>query len=67
MELQILLLNLFYALVALLFFFGSYKLFGKLTPELNFHEELVKGNIAMGIFLAGFFIGLAIVIGVAVI
>ena len=66
MKLEILLLNLFYAFVALFFFFAAYKLFKKLTPELDFHNELVKGNVAMGIFLAGFFVGLAIVIAAAV-
>ncbi len=34
-----------------------------LTPEVNFHEELKKGNIAVAIFIAALFISIGLIVG----
>ena len=44
----------------------AYKLFDWLTPGIEFHEQLNKNNVAVGIFLAGLFIGLGLLLGNAV-
>jgi uncharacterized membrane protein YjfL (UPF0719 family) len=44
----------------------AYKLFDWMTPNLNFPDELGKGNIAVAIFLAGLFIGLGLLLGSAI-
>jgi putative membrane protein len=47
-------------------FILAYKIFDWLTPRLNFEDELLKNNLAVGIFLAGLFIGLGLLLGNAV-
>jgi putative membrane protein len=44
----------------------AYKIFDWLTPRLDFEEELLKNNLGVGIFLAGLFIGLGLLLGNAV-
>ena len=34
-----------------------------LTPEVNFPEQLKKGNIAVGIFIGALFIAIGLIIG----
>jgi hypothetical protein len=34
-----------------------------MTPEVNFAEELRKGNLAVGIFIAALFLAIALIIG----
>jgi len=41
----------------------SYRAFDHLTPEVNFPEELKKGNIAVAIFIGALFIAIAFVVG----
>jgi uncharacterized membrane protein YjfL (UPF0719 family) len=57
------LLSLVIGMVGLLV---AYKLFDWMTPNLDFPQELAKGNIAVAIFLAGLFIGLGLLLGSAI-
>jgi putative membrane protein len=56
-------LNLLYAAVGVVLMFVSYRIIDKLTPEVNFPEELRKGNVAVAIFVAAIFISIALIIG----
>lgn len=63
MDLDILALNLGYAVFGVVLMWLSYRLFDRLTPEVNFPEELKKGNIAVAIFVASLFLSIALVVG----
>ncbi len=52
--------------VGLLGMVVAYKLFDWLTPGINFADQLNADNRAVGIFLAGLFIGLGLLLGSAV-
>ena len=52
----------FGVLAILLIVFG-YITFDKLTPRLDFNDLINKGNMAMGVVIAGFILGLCYVIG----
>jgi uncharacterized membrane protein YjfL (UPF0719 family) len=47
-------------------FIVAYKVFDWLTPGISFAEQLNAGNRAVGIFLAGLFIGLGMLLGSAI-
>ncbi len=63
MELKIIALNFFYAVLGVVLMFISYKVFDWLTPEVRFPEELKKGNVAVSIFIAAIFVSIALIIG----
>ncbi len=63
MQLSILGLNFAYAIFGVVLMFLSYRLIDRLTPEVNFPEELKKGNVAVAIFIAAIFVSIAIIIG----
>lgn len=63
MQFSILALNFAYAIFGVVLMFLSYRLIDKLTPEVNFPEELKKGNVAVAIFIAAIFVSIAIIIG----
>jgi putative membrane protein len=63
MEWTIIGINFLYAALGVVLMFLSYKIFDWLTPKVNFADELKKGNIAVAIFIAALFIGIAIIIG----
>ncbi len=63
MQLSILAVNFGYAIFGVVLMFVSYRLIDKLTPEVNFPEELRKGNVAVAIFIAAIFLAIAIIIG----
>jgi putative membrane protein len=63
MEWNIIGINFLYALLGVVLMFLSYKIFDKLSPKINFEDELKKGNIAVSIFIAALFIAIAIIIG----
>jgi uncharacterized membrane protein YjfL (UPF0719 family) len=44
----------------------SYRVIDWLTPEVDFPEELKKGNIAVAIFIAALFIAIALIVGRAI-
>ena len=47
-------------------FIAAYKIFDWLTPGISFGEQLNQNNTAVGLFLAGLFIGLGLLLGSAV-
>lgn len=63
MEWTIIGINFLYAVLGVLLMFISYKIFDKLSPRVDFEEELKKGNIAVAIFIAALFISIALIIG----
>lgn len=63
MDLTIIVLNFVYAVLGVALMFIAYRVIDRLTPEVNFPEELRKGNVAVAIFVAAIFISVALVIG----
>jgi uncharacterized membrane protein YjfL (UPF0719 family) len=63
MELQIIGLNFIYAVLGVVLMYLSYRVIDRLTPEVNFREELKQGNIAVAIFIGSLFIAIAMIIG----
>jgi putative membrane protein len=61
-DLTIIALNFIYAVLGVVLMFIAYRLIDKMTPEVNFPEELKKGNLAVGIFVAAIFVSVAIVV-----
>ena len=62
MDFTIIGLNFVYAVLGVVLMFIAYRAIDKMTPEVNFPEELRKGNIAVGIFCAAIFISVAMVV-----
>ena len=56
-------INFLYAALGVVLMFLAYKAFDKLSPKINFEDELKKGNIAVAIFIAALFIAIAIIVG----
>ena len=52
--------------VGLAGFVAAYKIFDRLTPGVEFAEQLKADNRSVAIFLAGLFIGLGLLLGNAV-
>ncbi|MCE9600699.1 MAG: DUF350 domain-containing protein [Gemmatimonadetes bacterium] len=63
MDYEILALNFGYAIFGVVLMWLSYRLFDRLTPQVNFPEELKKGNVAVAIFIGSLFISIALVVG----
>ena len=63
MEWRIITLNFVYAALGVVLGFISYKVFDWLTPQVDFAEELKKGNIAVAIFMAAILILVGLIIG----
>ncbi len=63
MQLEIIALNLLYAVAGVVIMFVSYRAIDLLTPQVNFPEELKRGNVAVAIFVAAIFISIAMIIG----
>ncbi|MBK9978437.1 MAG: DUF350 domain-containing protein [Gemmatimonadetes bacterium] len=55
-------LNFLYAALGVAMMFVAYRVIDLLTPRSISEEELKKGNIAVGLFIAAIFIAVAIVI-----
>lgn len=62
MQLEIIALNLLYAVAGVVIMFVSYRAIDLLTPQVNFPEELKRGNVAVAIFVAAIFISVAMII-----
>lgn len=62
MQWSIIALNFFYAVLGVALMFIAYRVIDRLTPEVNFPEELRKGNVAVAIFVAAIFLSVAIVV-----
>lgn len=63
MQWQIIVLNLFYAVLGVLLMYLSYRFFDLVTPQICFPDELKRGNIAVAIFIGALFISIAIIVG----
>ena len=63
MEWNIIAVNFLYATLGVVLMFVAYRVIDRLTPEVNFADELRKGNIAVAIFIAAIFLAVAIIIG----
>ena len=63
MEWRIIALNFVYAVLGVVLMFLSYRIIDWLTPAIDFAAELRKGNLAVGLFIASIFLGIAIIIG----
>jgi uncharacterized membrane protein YjfL (UPF0719 family) len=62
MELPIILVNFLYAILGVVLMYASYRIIDMLTPEMDFRDELKKGNIAVAIFIAALFLSIALVV-----
>jgi putative membrane protein len=63
MEWNIIAMNFLYAALGVVLMFVAYRVIDRLTPEVNFAEELRKGNVAVAIFIAAIFLAIAIIVG----
>lgn len=63
MEWSIVGLNFLYAALGVVLMYAAYRVIDKLTPEVNFPDELKRGNVAVAIFIAAIFIAIAMIIG----
>jgi cytochrome b subunit of formate dehydrogenase len=63
MEWNIIGMNFLYAVLGVVLMFISYRVIDKLTPEVNFADELQKGNVAVAIVIAAIFLAIAIIVG----
>ena len=63
MELTIVAVNLLYAALGVVLMFISYRVIDRLIPQVDFSDELKRGNIAVAIFVGALFISIAMIIG----
>ena len=62
MQWSIIALNFVYAVLGVLLMYVSYRAIDKLTPQVDFPEELRKGNIAVAIVIAAIFLAIAMIV-----
>jgi uncharacterized membrane protein YjfL (UPF0719 family) len=65
MEWRIVGSNFLYAALGVVLMFMTYRVIDWITPQVNFNEELKRGNVAVAIFIAALFLSIALVIGQA--
>ncbi len=63
MEWRIVGINFLYAGLGVLLMWVAYRVFDRLTPQVDFPAELKRGNIAVAIFIAALFLSIAIIVG----
>jgi uncharacterized membrane protein YjfL (UPF0719 family) len=63
MDIKIIALNFIYAVLGVVLMYISYRVIDHLMPQVDFSDELRKGNVAVAIFVAALFISIAIIIG----
>ncbi len=63
MEWRIVGINFLYAALGVVLMWLAYRIFDKLTPQVDFPVELKRGNIAVAIFIAALFLSIAIIVG----
>ncbi len=54
--------TLAFGIIAILLVVAGYKLFDWALPKLDFDEEIKKGNVAMGMVVGAFIIGICLVV-----
>jgi len=62
MEWRIIAVNFCYAVLGVFLMYVAYRVIDRLTPEVNFAEELKRGNVAVAIFIGAIFLGVAMII-----
>ena len=62
MQWSIIALNFLYAVLGVVLMYVSYRAIDKLTPQVDFPEELRKGNIAVAIVIAAIFLAIAMIV-----
>ena len=62
MELRVIGMNFLYAILGVVLMFVAYRVIDRLTPQVDFPEELKRGNVAVAIFIAALFLSIAIVV-----
>ena len=69
MEISIILLNFFYAVLGavltIAFMLIGYKIFDKLTP-FDTSKQLAENNVAVGIVVGSIFVGLGVAVGLVI-
>ncbi len=63
MEWRIVGINFLYAFFGVVLMYFSYRVIDLLTPQVNFPEELKRGNVAVAIFIAALFVSIANIVG----
>lgn len=63
MDWTIIAVNFLYATLGVALMWLAYRAFDRLTPDVDFAEELKKGNVAVAIFIAALFISIALIVG----
>jgi uncharacterized membrane protein YjfL (UPF0719 family) len=56
-------INFLYALLGVLLMYLSYRAIDMLTPQVDFPEELKRGNVAVAIFIGALFVSIALIVG----
>jgi uncharacterized membrane protein YjfL (UPF0719 family) len=56
-------INFLYAALGVVLMYVSYRLIDLLMPQVDFPEELKRGNIAVAIFIAALFMAIAMIVG----
>ena len=69
MELSIIVINFVYAIMGaaltIVFMAVAFRVFNRLTP-FDTHDELAKGNVAVGIVVGSIFVGVGIAMGLVI-
>jgi uncharacterized membrane protein YjfL (UPF0719 family) len=63
MDWTIIAVNFLYATLGVALMWLAYRLFDRLTPQVDFAEELKKGNVAVAIFIGALFLSIALIVG----
>jgi uncharacterized membrane protein YjfL (UPF0719 family) len=63
MQIPIVAMNFGYAVLGVVLMYLTYRVFDILTPQVDFHDELKKGNVAVAIFLGAIFIAIGMIVG----
>jgi uncharacterized membrane protein YjfL (UPF0719 family) len=56
-------INFLYAGLGVVLMYLSYRFIDILTPQVDFPEELKRGNVAVAIFIGALFISIALIVG----
>jgi uncharacterized membrane protein YjfL (UPF0719 family) len=63
MDWTIIAVNFIYATLGVALMWVAYRVFDRLTPQVDFAEELKKGNVAVAIFIGALFLSIALIVG----
>ncbi len=63
MDWRIVGINFLYAVLGVILMYLSYRVIDLLTPQVDFAQELKRGNVAVSIFIAALFVSIALIIG----